>query len=352
MTDPSLYPIRGYAPKDEEGITQLFQRAYGHSITEDHWRWKMKGYPSTVENVWLALDGDRPIFQYAGLPLCYQLGEQVWRGMVGADAMTDPDYRRRGLLTRVSQHAFEVWREAGVAFNIGLPNEKWGSRKDALGWEPLFALQWMVYPMRLEAILGRKLGWHFLRRMILPGRVWRVFWQRARVGTGNVQIEPVAQAGAAFDRFWDNIRGDFQFSVVRDRQWVAWRYLDCPTYPYRVLAARVGAELRGYAVYRIAAEDRAVRGFIPEIITARQDTVTWHALVNTVLHEMDTAGAETVMTQVPRHAWQFRQYQKRGFLPGRHGFQVRMVQFDPALPFAELRDPDRWLMCGGDFDAI
>ncbi|HNB51964.1 MAG TPA: GNAT family N-acetyltransferase [Anaerolineales bacterium] len=349
MSDPAPFPysLRGYTPGDEEALVQLFNRAYGKSVSQAYWRWKIKGYPSEVENVWLAFDGPRAIFQYAGLPLRYHLGGQVRTGMVGADAMTDPDYRRNGLLTRGSQHAFEIWRHAGVAFNIGLPNERWGSRQEALGWKPLFILQWMFYPLWPEAMLARKLKWPFLRK----SRFFAKRWIARRVATNpNLQLEAVTQADVTFDQLWTKIRDGFHFSVIRDRQWIQWRYLDSPIFPYRVLTARAGNDLLGYAVYRV--DEKTSLCFIAEIITARQDKATWQALLRSVLGKMEMAGVETVLTQIPRPGWQYRQYQQNGFFPGRHGFQVRMVQLDPTLSFPALCDAEQWLMCGGDFDAI
>ena len=58
--------------------------------------------------------------------------------MVSVDTMTAPAFRRRGLLTEVAARAYEAWRDAGIAFVIGLPNQQWGSRARALAGASCF----------------------------------------------------------------------------------------------------------------------------------------------------------------------------------------------------------------------
>ena len=41
--------------------------------------------------------------------------------------MTDPEYRRQGILTAIARLAYDTWRKAGIPFVLGLPNEQWGS---------------------------------------------------------------------------------------------------------------------------------------------------------------------------------------------------------------------------------
>ena len=116
-------------------------------MTEHEWRWKLAP-TSKVPNVWLATHADQPIFQYAAMPTRFEIGDRTHAVMVSVDTMTAPAFRRRGLLTEVASRAYEAWRNAGVAFVIGLPNQQWGSRAQALGWRELFPLQWLARPLR------------------------------------------------------------------------------------------------------------------------------------------------------------------------------------------------------------
>ena len=46
--------IRAYRPGDERALVELWEEVFGHPMTEEHWRWKLKHVWCPVENVGLA----------------------------------------------------------------------------------------------------------------------------------------------------------------------------------------------------------------------------------------------------------------------------------------------------------
>src|SRR5689334_11417876 len=91
---PPAWDIRPYRPGDEHGLVALFAQVFGRPVTVDHWRWKLKGQPAPVENVWVAfaVDDGRVIGQYAGIPVRVQLAGIRANAMVVVDVMTAPDF--------------------------------------------------------------------------------------------------------------------------------------------------------------------------------------------------------------------------------------------------------------------
>src|SRR5262245_55815968 len=219
------WTIRPYSPGDERDLVVLFQRVFGRPITETDWWWKLKQLPSPVENVWLAVDGNgKPVFQYAGIPVRYHLPGGEKTVMVGVDTMTAPEFRRQGLLTTVGRFTYDTWRTAGIPFVIGLRNEIWESRIDALGFEMLFPLQWLIRPLRPEALLARRSRVPAFSRLTPLGTMWNSFWDRKVLPDPTVHVRPIDQAGPEFDRLWRSCLAETQVSVIRDSAWVHWRY--------------------------------------------------------------------------------------------------------------------------------
>ncbi|HYF62089.1 MAG TPA: GNAT family N-acetyltransferase, partial [Herpetosiphonaceae bacterium] len=193
MTDPApAWTLRPYRAGDEHALVELFGRVFGRQISVEHWRWKLKSHPSPAENVWLAAAADRPIFQYAGIPLRFQTPAGETTAMVSVDTMTDPGFRRRGLLTSVGGHAYQCWRRAGVGFVLGLPNDKWGSRTGALNWEALFGLRWLIRPLRPEAIAARRVG-RAARGLAALGGLWNIAWDRRLAADPGLSIRMVGR---------------------------------------------------------------------------------------------------------------------------------------------------------------
>jgi hypothetical protein len=346
------WTIRAYRPGDERALVALFERVFGRPIGEAHWRWKLKQPPSPVENVWLAVHDDIPIFQYAAIPTRYRLPSGEATVMVSVDTMTAPEFQRRGLLSTVGRHAYEAWRAAGVPFVIGLPNERWGSRAAALGWRSLFSLHWLVRPLRPEALLARRMRLPVLGRLTPLGALWNGLAGVRMRPDATVRVHPLERAGPEFDRLWQRCAADTPFSAVRDSAWVNWRYLDAPAFAYRVLLAERAVQPAGYAAYRLHETASGTVGFIAELFAAPDDAGGRDTLLSGTIAAIRATGAEHVSTLAIPGTALYRAFRRAGFLRGRGAFGVQIVPLDPNLPVERMRDPNSWGMAGGDFDVI
>ncbi len=344
--------IRPYQPGDERQIVALFERVFGHPISEEHWRWKVKQLPSPLANVWLAVADGKAIFHSAGIPVRFQLLGQNAIAMVSVDTMTAPEYRRRGLLTQVGRIMYDHYREAGIPFVIGLINEQWGSRAPALGWTELFCLEWQIRPLRPAALLARRFKLPALSQLTLPGALWNRFWDRHLRPDGSIQIRHVERAGPEFDALWQTCAHDAALSIVRDSAWVNWRYIAAPSYTYRVMLAERAGQAVGYVAYRLQESQGRKFGFIAELLTQRADVKARHTLVRYTLDQINGEGAEAALTQSVPGTWLYRTFRRAGFLWSWGTFSVQMVPLDPQLPMSLLHNPQNWLMSGGDFDSI
>lgn len=349
--DATSYVIRPYRVGDETGLVELFQRAYGRPITVEHWRWKLKGQASAVENVWLAVSGDKPVFQYAGIPTRFQLGQSPANIMVSVDTMTAPEFRRRGLLTRVAGHVYAGWRESGISFVIGLPNEQWGSRTGALGWRRLFPLQWLVRPLRPEAIIADKLKFPALKYATAPAWLWnRVLSRRVRRDPA-IQIEPLRYANDAFDVIWENCKSDWMFSTVRDREWVNWRFLTSPARAYELMIAWRAGKPVGYSAHTLVESEQRTVAYLVDLFAARTDHATRDTLLCELIAKLRTTQAVALCTlAVPRTPC-FQWLRRAGFFP-RHAFSLEMVPMSAHLSTNLLQDPNNWNLTGADFDVV
>jgi hypothetical protein len=346
------WQIRPYEVGDERDLCALFGRVFGRSITETHWRWKLKTLPSPIENVWLAVSEERPIFQYSAMPVRYKLpgGEQTV--MISVDIMGDPDFRRRGLLTGMARFTYGRWSEEGVPFTFGLPNEQWGSRTAALGWKELFPLRWFVRPLRPEVMLARRAGLPALARLSVMGAVGNRLWGATLKREAPVRIRKVEQAGAEFDELWRACAADASFSAVRDSKWVNWRYLAAPSHAYRVWLAEQGGRAVGYVAGRLEeGGDRKV-AFIADILTSRDNEGARQALIRHAGTYFYERGAEAVATLAIPDTWLAEAFRRAGFLLSWGAFSVQFVPFASSPPFEQMRDPRQWRLTGGDFDVV
>lgn len=342
--------VRPYRPGDERTLVTLWTEAFGRPMSEAHWRWKAKGRTSPVENVGVAVaEDDRPICQFVGIPCPAIVLGAPRMVMVGADVVTAPAFRRRGVFPTTARQLFDSWRDAGVALVLGLANDRWRAQADALGYERFFPMRRLVRLLRPERVLARRARLPFLADLPQVGRLWNRLWDRA--APPDVAVRPLAAATPEIDAVWARATAHVQTSLVRDRAWVAWRYCDCPYRTYQLTLAERAEGPAGYAVYSILRHDGAASVLVPEIF-APGDSAALQALIRDVVARATAADADTVATLAVSGSHIERELRRAGFLSARGGWPVEVIQLDPALPRAALRDPEGWWLVGGDFDVI
>jgi hypothetical protein len=350
MMSDAAWRIRPYQPGDEETLAALWTEAFGRPMTEEHWRWKAKGRVTTVENVGVAVAAnDRPIFQFVGIPCPAIVLGTPRTVMVGADVVTAPDFRRRGVFPTTARKLFDSWRDAGVALVLGLANDRWRAQADALGYERFFPLRRLVRLLRPERMLARRAGLPALGRLRSLGWLWNRLWDRA--ATAEIAVRALASATPEIDTVWAVAAPHVQTSIVRDRSWVAWRYCDSPYRAYYVtLAERMGRPV-GYAVHSFVRQNGTTSVLVPEIF-APGDQPALRALVRDVVARGAAADADSVVTfAIPRSRMD-RELRRAGFVRGRGGWPLEVIRLDRTIPRDALRDPSGWWLTGGDFDVV
>jgi hypothetical protein len=352
MTSASgAWTCRPYRSGDERALAALFERVFERPMSADQWLWKLGSRGAGVDNVWLAVDeSDAPICHYGGVVRTIRIDGEERTVMVVADAMTAPEYRRQGAFTAVAHRAHDAWREAGVAFVLGMPNEQHGSTMEAVGWQLVTSLRWAIRPLRLDRLIRRRswLG-------VLPGtgggsRLWNRYWDRGTPPPG-VTFATIEEADAseALAHLSRTAPPSDLLVLNRDPDWLIQRLLRAPDVPYELLvAAQEGREI-GCVAYRVREVDGRRIGAIAEILAPGDGVADW--LVRQAARRLQAAGAETAIALAVPGGQEQRALRRRGFLFSWGSFGVFAVILDPGIDADRLR-AGRWALSGADFDVV
>ncbi len=58
------WTVRAYRTGDEHQLIKLFETVFSRPVTLEHWLWKLRGLPTSLDNSWLVVAGERIIGHY------------------------------------------------------------------------------------------------------------------------------------------------------------------------------------------------------------------------------------------------------------------------------------------------
>ncbi len=342
--------MRAYQPGDEEGIGALFETVYRRPFSRAQWHWKLRKHRMQTENEWVAEADGRIVGHYAVMPIRFQVQDHVMMVPHGCDAMTHPDFRRRGILTALGTRANAVWRAAGAPFQIGFHYGGWGSVRERLGWQPVLRVVWVKSILSPAAFLMRRLGvGHAHAADFADHWLARLGGVRSRAEDTSIRVTRVHAAGEEFADLWHQASDAYTLIAVRDRAWVQWRYLDMPGVEPRVLLARREHKPCGYLAYRIHRDARRAWAVILDCFTSPDD----HAAMRTLLHyarrELARERMESVAALVIPNSPFHKEFRRAGFWQTGHGFDFSIIPYSNVAIGSKAGD---WFVTGAEGDVV
>ena len=339
MTDASAndLTIRSYQPGDEERILATFNLVFREVCGDDfvdrtmeHWKWQYLDN-AVGQRMSLAVAPDGTVAsQYAGVPL---RADTPWGRVVFVhcvDSLTHPRFRK-GL------------KRPGLFVTTGKP---FSAHSRAIGDAVLYG-----YPVPMAERIGRRfLEYHFLRVV-------------------NFLVQPLAGAepapGALVAREIEGIPDDIDALyaevvktkscwLVRDRDYLDWRYVRIPGDDYRFLSVRRDGVLAGLAVVR------PVHELIPDVCTIADwvvptgDDDVMDALLGGVRQMGRAAGRERLLAVFADTSWEYDTLLRRGFEiePSANTLERRLTYLITGANVTEEFLAEHWWYTLGDSDLV
>src|SRR5919201_511998 len=159
---------------------------------------------------------------------------------------------------------------------------------------------------------------------------------------GDVRVEPLERFPPEADEVWRTAAPGYGNHVVRDAEFLNWRYADTPR-TYRRFGAYRGGRLRAVAIVGHTVKQGVSSGFLADLVSPPDAHDERVALLRRAAAEVD---ADALIALPPRA--QRRSFLRAGFLPTNR--KIRFV--GKVLRPGERLDPDpgAWHFTLGDFD--
>jgi len=200
--------IRKATEKDIPAIIQLLKDSLGESMipkSENLWRWKHINNPFGKSPVLIAVEEDKIIGVRAFLRWEFIQSGKSYRACRAVDTATHPDYQGKGIFKTLTTQLITEIREQGIDFIYNTPNKQSTPGYLKMGWE-----KWGQLPLKLHFHLNSGKNTHPLDP--LP-------WKDIEDLVSQIEDRDEDKDGTALKK-----------------EYLKWRYLDCPLFPYYYLS--------------------------------------------------------------------------------------------------------------------
>ena len=324
--------------------------------------WLYRANPAGEAVIWYAATGDpgsESAGHYAVVPVRVALHGAAVAGSVSVNTVTHPDFRRQGIFVALAERVFADCARRGIAFTYGFPNpSSLPGFVGRLGFADIGRVPLLLAPLDARGIALPGSG--AVRRLLVRAGaavatpVSALLRRRAR---GRARVTETPADAADWDRTWETLRGKYPVMVVRDRQYVAWRFGGCPTRRYRLYVAHGDAGPTGFVATRVGSVLGMRAGLVVDLVVARGEAGRDAGLALLAAAMQEFAGARVALAAslMPAIGEEYACLRRAGFFPC-----PRLLEPQPfpvilrhhgssATVPARLGD---WLLTMGDYDAV
>jgi GNAT superfamily N-acetyltransferase len=355
MDEMRHWEVRDGNEKDLKEILSLRKIVFGEmekdKLDERFWRWEFEEGPEGKAFIYIVEDENRIIGHFADIPRQFSVEGGVVLGTLSLDLMVYPDYWRKGIFGAMGRYGAQRVKQENGIFLTAFPIRSetiHGLKK--IGWKEVGKLPVLVYPIKFSGIINRYL--RFPHLSLLLGGVTRFFyllffgWKKKK-GMEEVAIEKVSSLDNSFDDFWQKAKSLHPIVGVRNRNYLAWRYLQHPTRNYIIYRARKNGEMKGYIVLRKVELLSFNSAVIVDLLAL--DEMSLAALVEKGIEHSRQEGADLLGFMVPSSHLYYTILKGMGFLPSLKTFLFMIYPLSGREIFLS---PGKWYVNWGDTDVI
>ena len=349
-TIPNSPLIRKYEAKDKEAIFSLVRESLNShtaSVTAKVWDWLFINNPFNPDgsaHILVSEIGSDIIGLFCNIFVDLKVGGEIMKARWGCNFMTHPKHRGKGI--RLFRQEMEI---PHYPF-LGFPNKRALDFEVKMGFSEISSLFSQVLILDMKSFLYNKIGKRFVS--FLAGAVWNSIyklcfspWRLDR----EISITKISSFDDRFNRFWQEVSYDYPIIVVRNAEYLNWRFVEAP-FEYHIYAATQDERILGYIVLRQIERGGLKRGIVVDLLTKAHDGKTLKTLLVkaiTYFKENRCVVAETPL--LTSRKIYYKALCRFGFLIKRFRIYFDGYAKDEQL-IARIKDPDNWFITAADPD--
>lgn len=349
------WTARLFQEGDEESLFDLYDSAFGRRPRMDEWRWQFFDNPAGRGYIRLAVDRKKIVGQYAVIPITMQIRNRPQRAAQSLDTMTHPDYRKQGIFVTLASGVYDDARSDNVGLIYGFPNgislHGFIERLDFFVLENLVSY---TRPLNFSGLIGTKLRNRTLSTIF--GAPVKLIFNALFSDSPSNNIDICIKAAASFpeptDDLFRQLSPKFKNMIVRDAQYLNWRYTLNPAKKYNIYLAYRGESLTGYCVCGARKMMGSNVGLIMDILTDPEDKIVARELLAHSIRNMKREGFDLATCILPSRSIFLKILKKLGFIMAPKKFPFILHINAKNISSSDIENIKDWHITYGDADFV
>ena len=173
--------------------------------------------------------------------------------------------------------------------------------------------------------------------------------------SGKINVRPIKEFDEEINGFWEKMSPHYDFIVMRDAEWLNWRYCDPRAGEYKIMIAEKDSELVGYCVFTINDYNSEYPvGYVVELLTLPRETEAASKLLGEAVNYFDNNEVNIINCLTVKNHIVNRILSKQGFLDSRMPVYVFTYTIDFEEEYNKIQgfDRNRVYISYGDLDSL
>jgi GNAT superfamily N-acetyltransferase len=353
--------VRQYEEGDEEKILDLWkavhpEKSYDREKWMKWWRWLYKDNPLGAGRIWLAEHDGKIVGQYTMVPASVKIDNEVVPCGHGPDLMTHHDYRRQKIFETLATRVYYQAEKEGVLFLFGFANRfSHIGLVNKLNWFDISVMPVMLRPLNWGNIISIKVSNKLLLRLtsFVISATFNMAFREPHIlrSAGALAIKHVSNFDDRFDRLWTRISCSYPIMLVRNKEYLNWRYVASGA-DYTILSAEKGDEVVGYLVSGHRQRRNRQASVIYDLIAESEQAMQY--LLSEAIKECSQSGDAFIEYRLTAGKAYHKLLRESGFLslPFIKGAYFCGYINSKQLSISFLKNPKNWFVQIGDSDSI
>lgn len=357
--------IRKYGGTEKEKhdiiglLNEVFVSQSKRFTSREHWIWQFEKNPINKRFIYLAYDKSILAGHYAVSPILLKAGDLEDEASLSTATVTKEGYRGRGIFGQLAVACYSELRTEGNLLTFGFPN-KWsvaGCEKK-LGWKILSkppVLLRIARPFRLATTRFR-----LPINEALADKLDRIYGRLIKTllpKIGAYKISCIDYFGKEYDELWERVKNQFKIAVVRNSQYLNWRYLNKPNSRYIKAQVKAGQKVVGYCIGMVEKRFGLRIGYIIDILHEGTQRKAIHALASNLEEKLSREGADIITCLSYDDGPYSSLFKRRFYVRLREKLFPQEIFFGGLLHRDDLEDAfiwkkSNWHLSWGDLDVV